>query len=209
MAIFKFKITKQLPLGTRDLVWETIENLRSALDQAAYACAVAGGAINPKNAYFPIADTEADLESGVIGRGRCKHVPADILALFRTFKPYKEGNVPVWVLNKLCNSSKHRVIIPAGGMAENSLGVESLHFPKGPGAIFSPRWDSEKSEMKVFTAPIGSAVKYDLRFSVYIAFGEVDAVSGQPVIPVLRGITGEVGRILTAIEGEAKRIGLF
>ena len=208
LEFYKFKITKKLPLGMQDLAWEIVEELRSALDQTGYACAVASGKVAPKNTYFPIADSAAQLETDVIGRGRCKDIPPNIVTLFRSFQPYKGGNDAIWALNRLANSNKHRFIIPAGGVAEQSVGVNTLILPGG-GSIHALRWDREKGEMIVLSAPIGSQIKYDLNFAVFVAFGEVEAVGGQPVAPILHAMIGEVDRILLATEAEARRLGLI
>src|ERR1700733_11477655 len=152
---YKFKITKSLPLGVRDLAWEIVEETRSSLDQLGYACAVAGGKISPKSTYFPIADSAAQLETDVIGRGRCRDIPPDIVALFRSFQPYKGGNDAVWTLNQFCNGNKHRFVLPAGTVAESGMSVDFLYMPGG-GQVLVPTWDSTKNEMAVFTAPIGS-----------------------------------------------------
>jgi hypothetical protein len=205
---YKFKITKRLPLGTSELAWEIVEELRSALDQLGYACAVASGKTAPKNTYFPIADSAAQLDTDVIGRGRCKDVPADIVALFRSFQPYKGGNEAIWTLNRLANGNKHRFVLPAGAAAEQSISLGTLILPPGA-SIHVPRWDREKNEMLVLSTPIGTEVKYDLGFAVYVAFGEVDAVAGEPVVPILNAMVHDVERILADTEAECRRIGLF
>ena len=79
---FKFRLTKPVP-GVFDLlVVEAVEHMRASLDYIGYEAAALGGVAEPKSSYFPIADTAAKLESDVIGRGRCKDLPADILAAF-------------------------------------------------------------------------------------------------------------------------------
>jgi hypothetical protein len=204
---YKFKITKPLSLGMQDLAWEIVEELRSALDQIGYACAVASGKVAPKNTYFPIADSGAQLETDVINRGRCKDIPPDIVALFRSFEPHKGGNYPLWALNRLANGNKHRFIIPSGTAAEQSIGVNRMLSVPGI-SIHVPAWDRTKNEMLVLSAPIGSDIKYDLQFAILIAFDEVEPVAGEPVIPVLHTMVGEVERVLLATEAEARRLGL-
>jgi hypothetical protein len=172
-----------------------------------YACAVASGKVAPKNTYFPIADSASQLETDVIGRGRCKDIPPDIVALFRAFKPYKGGNDPIWSLNRLANGNKHRLITPMGTAAESSVGINYISG-HGPMAIRAPVWDREKKEMILMSAPIGSDIKYDLPFAILIAFDEIEPVTGEPVIPVLHTMIAVVDRIVTATEAEALRIGL-
>ena len=53
-----------------------------------------------------------------------------------------------------------------------------------------------------------TAFQYDFDISFFVAFGEIDAIGGQPAICLLAAIAGEVNRIVLAVEAEAKRIGL-
>jgi hypothetical protein len=204
--LHKLKLTRQLPTKMTSLAIEAIENLRSALDQTGYVTAVLSGVTNPKGAYFPIADSAAQLETDVIGRGRCKDLPSDILTLFRSFKPYKGGNEPIWALNRLCNHSKHR-ILSASIFCDHFLAV-------GPGFIsggYIPMtaWDHEKNEMIFGVVGPGGDFKYDFEFSVYVAFGEVSELVGVPAFPMLDAAICEVERILLATESETRRIGLI
>jgi hypothetical protein len=74
------KFTRDFPSSWADAAVEALEAFRSALDQTGYAAALLSGAANPKNAYFPIADTVVDLD-GVV-KGRCKDLPPEIATLF-------------------------------------------------------------------------------------------------------------------------------
>src|SRR5262245_61209963 len=107
----KIKMTKPLPDLLTDLTMEIIEALRSALDQAGFACARLDGKPNAKSAYFPMADTGPDLANVI--KGRCKDLPPDIVTLFRSFMPYKGGNDPLWAMNKIANT-KHTALVPVG-----------------------------------------------------------------------------------------------
>jgi hypothetical protein len=119
--IRKLALTRPLPDHITDLAFEAIEALRSALDQAGYAAAVAGGAVRPKSSYFPIADFPGELDH-VIKR-RCKDIPPDVVTLFRSFRPYKGGNGLVWAMNKACNTSKHCLLQVLGVTASSMLWV--------------------------------------------------------------------------------------
>ncbi len=154
-----------MPSKMTGVAVEAIENLRSALDQIGYITAILSGVINPKNAYFPIADSVEQLGTDVIGRGRCKDLPPDILSLFRSFNPHKGGNEPLWALNRLCNYSKHRILNAALGC--DHFITKSSGYITG-GAILVPSWDHEKNEMIFGRIKPGGDFKYDLEFSFYI-----------------------------------------
>jgi hypothetical protein len=209
-TVHKCKLVKRIPPQFSTLTVEILEGLRSALDQVGYVCATLGGATNPKNTHFPIADSAAQLETDVIGRGRCKDIPPDILTFFRGFKPYKGGHNFIWALNKGCNVAKHQSLVEIG---VSLFQVTSRGgFVAGPAQISHPsalRWDSRKNEMILGKVRPGGQFKYDYDFTFFIAFSEIDIISGEPVIPVLRYMVQEVERIITGTEAEARRIGLI
>jgi hypothetical protein len=196
--LHKIKLTKQFPAGFTDLAIEAIEGLRAALDHATFAACVATGNSNPRNSYFPIAGSLDELDN-VIKR-RCKDIPPDIITLCRSFNPYKGGNDLIFALNKLCNTNKHRIIIPVG-MA--NAGTHFKHMTiSGPFSIPNPVWDREKNEIVFAKTAPNTKLQYNINFFFHVAFGESDIVDGQPVIPVLRKIAEEVNRIVLAIQAE-------
>ena len=204
--LHKVRFTRQIPGKMTAVAVEAIENLRSALDQTGYVTAILSGVTDPKGAYFPIADSEAQLGTDVIGRQRCKDLPPDILTLFCSFKPYKGGNKSLWALNRLCNYSKHRIL---------SAALHCDHFvTKSPGyisggAILMPAWDHEKNEMIFGRVQPGGDFKYDFEFSFYVTFSEVPELVGMPAIPMLHATISDVERILLATETEARKLGLI
>jgi hypothetical protein len=163
---FKCRLTKSLP-GVFDLLAiEAVEHLRAALDHLGYAAAILGGKREPKSADFPIADSATKLETDVIGRGRCKDLPPDILALFRALEPYKGGKgAAVWTLNRLCNSSKHRLITEIG-LESAYANINLLALPPGS-RILPQKWDTDKNEVSYFVTPLGMEPKYDFEVAFY------------------------------------------
>jgi len=141
--IHKVRLTKSIPSQFADRAAEVVEALRSALDQTGYAVAVLAGAIEPKSAYFPIAEKAADLENVI--KGRCKDLPPDIISLFRSFNPHKGGNDTIWALNRACTVAKHRTLIRVG-MSVLKIETRGISFLEG-GSLPIPKWDSEKNEV--------------------------------------------------------------
>ena len=207
--IYKVVLTHFVPDELSDFVTEIAEHLRAALDLAGYAAAVASGKVDPKSAYFPIANSAVELETAVIGRGRCKDLPPDILTLFRGFKPYDGGNLAIWLINRLCNTSKHKEFVSAEIQTE---GIDRGFVASTSGETQLPamfRWDSAKNEMVIGIAPAGAQFHYDLQFSLFIAFGPIEPIEGQPVIPFFDTAIREVERIVLATEAECRRLGLI
>ena len=205
--LHKVRLTRQIPSKMTSMGVEAVENLRSALDQTGYITAVLSGVSNPKSAHFPIADCATKLETDVIGRGRCKDLPPDILAVFRSFKPYKGGNEPIWALNRLCNYSKHRILSAA--MHCDHFRSMSPGYISGNARIPIPFWDHEKNEMVFGVVGPGGDFKYDFEFSFYVTFAEVPELIGVPAFPFLDAAIREVEAIVLATEAECRRIGLL
>ena len=204
--IHKIKLTKPMPAGLSGITFDAINNLRSSLDQAGYAVAVATGR-SGKNAHFPFGDTAADVNA--CEKRRSKHLPKQIFDLMVSFKPYRGGNDLLWAMNKLCNSQKHELIIPVATYTGNmDLLIGRIETGSKP-FTFPPRWNSAKNEMVIAQVPYGSECKFDFQYQVFIAFNDVECILGQPVIPILNKMLGIVDGIVMALEAEAKRIDIL
>jgi hypothetical protein len=83
---------------------------------------------------------------------------------------------------------------------------------KGEGALVSmpinPIWDSVKQEIELARAVAGAAIKYHAEYALLVVFDEIPFVGGEPVLDVLNYFVRIVEEILSALETEARRIGL-
>jgi hypothetical protein len=200
----KVKITKPFYVAMIDASSEALEALRSVLDQAGYAAAVASGKAKPKRAHFPFGDDAAGL-GNTIGRGSTRDLPDEILALFCGFKPYKGGNNILWALNKLANTNKHALLAPTSFIS----GGFSVHSGSGPVTILHPaQWDRMKNEITFAHSPAGVEFNYHIQLAVAVAFDEIETARDMPAIDFLNAAAGIVESILLATEGECRRIGL-
>ena len=66
-----------------------------------------------------------------------------------------------------------------------------------------------KNEIIFLRANTDTKVDYNIQFAFTIAFGEVEGVSGEPILGFLNAASSEVEHIVLAIEAEAHRIGLI
>lgn len=203
--VYKIKLVNPLPAALSGIAFDVVTNLRSALDQAGFAVAVAAGK-KGKDAHFPFGDTLAEVQSRA-GR-RSKDIPKEIFDVMVSAKPYKGGNDLLWALNKLCNTNKHEIIIPMG-MASGGFVMASGTPMKGPLKISAPRWDSAKNEMEYMRIGPTLEANINCQFIFYIAIGKIEIMEGQTALIVLNATAGEVERVLMTIEGEARRIGVF
>jgi hypothetical protein len=204
--LHKIKFTERLSEDIPHIVFDAANNLRSALDQAAFQIGVHHtGTAAPKSAKFPMGPTEGDMLNNLAGGG--KDLPPEIQAIFRGFKPYKGGNDPLWALNELCNIPKHKMIVPvqlSGGTITVSDGVFG-----GPTKV-TWEWDSEKNEIVYMRTAVGAKGAYNLDFAIGIAFNNViQIIDRKPPVAVLNAMAGEVESVLMATEAECRRIGLI
>ncbi len=203
LDVIKIKLTKPLPESLPGLAFDAANNLRSALDQAAFAVAVAAGTAGRK-AHFPFGDTLAEVESRATEQS--KHIPKEVFDVMVRLQPYKGGNVLLWGLNKLANTNKHEIIVPTVvEQGQSTMLIVEATAIGWPG----PRWDKEKNEMVVMTIPHGSKFDYHLNWETFVVIGDVPGLGGRTVVPVLNKVLKAVEESLAAIEAEARRIGVF
>jgi hypothetical protein len=196
----KIRLKQRLPDKFTRLTVQAIESLRAALDHA--ACAVVLRAANKKKNAFVFGDTRRDFKAAL--RSKSKDVPDEIKSLFATFKPYKRGNPPLWALNKICNSYKHRKIIEPGVTAKN---VSFVDPPTDLSvSLFQPRWNRRKNEIIISRTLGKGTAHHDIDIMIGIVFGKVPFFAWGPVLAGLRYMTSIVEGIVMATEAEARRI---
>jgi hypothetical protein len=200
----KIRMTKPIPDSIADLTADIAVTLRSALDNAGYSLAVAGGVATPRYCAFPFAGSVDKMASGL---GRAKDIPEIIYPLFCGFQPYKGGNDLLWALNEVANTDKHKMMIPVG-QALRPYGT-NIH---GTGFFSMPQphvWDRTKNEMVLVELGPGATFHYDFQFTFHIAFHDIDIIDGQPVLGILHQFGSVVQRVLMAIEAESRRLGII
>jgi len=204
----KVKFNKRLSDDLPSIAFDAANNLRSVLDQMAFAIAVNHTGINnPKSAKFPFGPTKPDMINNA--KGACKDLPPIIQVLFESFCPYKGGNNALWALNELANTPKHKMIVPlaiGGGITT----VTPKGLVTGSITILPPQWDREKNEIVFLSAGHGSQISYDANVSYTVALDDIDEIiRGQHPVAVLNAMASEVERVLMTTEAECRRIGLI
>ena len=149
-------------------------------------------------------NTQRDAES--LRRHACKHLPEAIFDLMVSFRPYEDGDRALWAINKITNTKKHQIIVPvcvqSGGTTFN--GRVSGGWSSGHGG-----WDSAKQEIEISRLGPGANVDLKVRVTPYIAFSDVAGIDGAPVVPTLKLMWDKVQAILSGVEAEAYRLGVF
>jgi hypothetical protein len=190
-----------------DIAADAFQNLRSTLDHACAASAWAKGVTGPRPcAYFPVGATSHDLGNSI--KGRCKDLHPDVIALLRTFNPYKTGNrFPfLWALADTANIDKHAVIRPYVPSLRHIF-VEGGTSVGGPVKfIFSGTWNAQKYELVFATCPATFTPQYDIHPKIDITLAEGHGIDTIPALLALDQIANVVESVLMAIEAETRRL---
>jgi hypothetical protein len=108
-----------LPFDSLAAAGDVVNNLRSALDHLIYQLA---DVFTPncapailEHVAFPIGEDMASYKAAK--RRIVKIVHPDAIKIIDRKKPYKSGNDALWLLNKLNNISKHRMLLTVGEVA--------------------------------------------------------------------------------------------
>lgn len=203
-TIEKVRMTKEIPATIADLTADIAISLRSALDNAGYAIAVAAGVNDPKHCAFPFAGSAAQMANAL---GRSKDIPERVQSLFCGFQPYKGGNDLLWALNEVANTDKHKMVIPIGqGLARYGASVRGTGYFSMPDPHI---WDRAKNEMKLIELGPGATHTYDFGFQFFIAFHDIEFIDGKSVVKVLMQFGNIVERLLLGMEAECRRLKVF
>lgn len=150
---------------------DAIQNLMSALDHLAYqmVCKDTSDAPpNPNWIYFPIADDAAKYEAKKYGK--MEGASQNTFDAIDTLKPYKGGNDLLWVLYRLNNIEKHRLLLTVGSQAagvnigQNIAKLVSDTFPTEAVTAFE--------SMNIFVMPADTGFPLKPGFELFI--GGVD-----------------------------------
>lgn len=126
------------------IMGDILHNLRAALDLMASELCRQNGQ-SDKDAYFPFAENEADLEKMI--RRRNFHRAGDAsVRLLREYAPYTGGNLELRALHDLDIQDKHRGLILTPGIIANlkvtwSISSDDLKPQSeiGPFTLFMPK----------------------------------------------------------------------
>ena len=208
--IHKIKLTERFPFHWRLLATEIVEHLRASLDHATWTTGyLKSGDRNIQQVHFPFAGAAADLDNSM--RRRSKNIPPEIQALLRGFQPYKGGNEDLYILNDLCNLSKHSLIAFVGCVAGSTeiTGIGDAVWDLDVGHYNPPIWDRAKNEIPYAFAKRGARFDHDLNIRLYVSLDYRELTSTEPATTVLDAYCREAQRVVLAIEAESRRIGLI
>lgn len=194
---------------------DAVQNLMSAIDHLAYqlvCCDTNDKPPNPNWIYFPIADTFEKYEAKK--RGKIEGAHPDTIAAIDLLKPYKGGNDLLWILYRLNNIEKHRLLLTVGAQAAGfHMGQWIAHHGKG---VFTPTAIELFASMNFSLAPSDKGFPlqdgFELlmagvdeepdpkqQFSFEVALNEPGIIEGKPMLDTLHQLTTLVEGIVTAL----------
>lgn len=174
-----------------------INAIRSGLDILAVALGARCNMRNLKEAYFPVASSEAEFLRGKYkGAALIKALPDMERRMIESLKPYEGGNKSLWLLHHLDITRKHhRLLGVAARPAKLTLSG------RGDFGDFAPvrtdsGWVRVNNETVVGFIKKG-APDYEAKYACHIALNEPDILPGYPIITALenfaRAATGIIG----------------
>ncbi|RVN58506.1 hypothetical protein [Sinorhizobium meliloti] len=195
---FKEPISKSIKIR----IFDVAGYLRSALDQACYASAVAIKGGEPSKTKFLFADKEKGLQDE-ISKGKCKDMHPDIIDFIIRLKPYETGNKPLWALNKIRNKNVHRLLEPTAVLS-GGLGLNNGFFSGSMQAW--NEWKPLKMELTFFKLSANTKMKAQINPIIHVAFNSAFGFPSEPVSHSLDKLISEVESIVVGIEAETARI---
>jgi hypothetical protein len=204
--LLKFRFTQPIPRAVRGHASDAAINIRNALDQA-------NGSVHALcnlptlDRFFPITRKKEKFPS--ILKGRCGELPQEIQDVISATEPYSGGNHLLWALNCLSGTHKHSILKPI--VAANTL-VAASGWGKDVQILHEPEWSSDKSEAVLMRIPIElfTNPKFNVNYhaAIFIAFDEIEFITGCEVIATLDEMADMVDGIVMALKAESQRLGL-
>lgn len=221
LVYYIHRINVAIPDSFALIAGDAIQNLMSALDHLAFQLVCSDTEDAPPNAnwiYFPIADDAAKYEAKK--RGKVEGARQETFDAIDALKPYKGGSDLLWVLYRLNNIEKHRLLFTVGAQTAGvHLGhlmanwaipevwpesareaVESLDMMLVPSDKGFPLRVGDV----LYTGDVDEKPNPRQRFAFQIALNEPGVAEGEPLLETLRKMATLVEGIVTALSPRLK-----
>jgi hypothetical protein len=114
--IYHVASVEEVPASIPVIAGDVIQNLRNSLDHLAYQLFLAGtggAGASGSHVYFPVGNGAADYQTSKIRK--VQGMRHDAILAIDAVEPYKGGKGhQLWVLHKLNNIHKHRLVVTVG-----------------------------------------------------------------------------------------------
>ena len=192
---------------------DALHNLRSSLDHLAHQLVLVAGKKPTLRTSFPIFESATKYKAK--SPGKVEGMRKDAIDAIDAIKPYKGGNDTLWLLNKLNNIDKHRLLIAVGysnyfrsitpseraAIEKTFAGSHgrNVPFPYPDGTDLFVPFKSPifplKTGDELLTIP-GSEVEEELKCNFIVAFGEPGVGEGKPLLETLQQMVNLVDNIV-------------
>jgi hypothetical protein len=205
--VWRVEVSEQPPLYWSAIAGDCVHNLRSALDLLVCEMVRAEGERVTKDTTFLISKSADAFKSGYIGK--IQGTPKVAVDLIKKAKPYQGADNPFWRLHELDIADKHKLLVPVGIAHEHTINTYTLAdvLDAYPGATTINLSEMPSAESVGIVVPkptfpledgaeiyrIRATLREDPiaqmnmnpKFRFDVAFGEVEVVEGEPIIPTL------------------------
>jgi len=205
--IYKLRLTKQFPFRWRILATELIEHARASIDHATWASAYLHTR-NPDLKFGVLAFVRKPEHFEARLKGASKDCPPEIQAFLSTLKPYQGGNDLLWIMNDMCNLSKHALVTFLAGATVSGTIKGTGQW--GPIQFIEPLLlDPVKNEIPYMRVLRGTNPQHEIDFAIFPTIQYREFTSEEPAIYVFGTMINESIRIVRDIESKCRRIGLI
>jgi hypothetical protein len=206
-TVYKIRFHMPPPAEAACIIFDAVNNLRATLDQIGYSAAIASGKTDPSGTNFPFGDDAAGVEN-VFKRNRAHlTLPPQIMDLFRSVEPYKDGSGQLlWAVNKLCNTKKHSKLVPtmiteAWAFTEDADGT--------PIGTLDDNWMPDEGELILMVVPPEDDGHFSGRFAFTVSVNSVDIIRDKPIVALLEGAVDSINSLLISAQAICQRLGFF
>ena len=209
--VWRVEVSEQPPLYGSAIAGDCVHNLRSSLDLLVCEMVRAEGNPIKDHTGFPVYKS-ADAYANVLKSrdfGKVKGAPKCAVDLIMKAKPYEGANNPFGRLHQLDIADKHKLLVPVGMAHVHTVNTYTLAdvLDAYPDATTINLSEIPSAESIGIVAPkltfpledgaeiyrISSTLREDPiaqmnmnpEFRFEVAFGEVEVVEGEPIIPTL------------------------
>jgi len=221
--IYNVACVEDVPMCIPVIAGEAIQCLRSALDHLAYQLVLAGSGgpnASASRVYFPIYEDAAKYQAGKMGR--IQGMRQNAINAIDAIQPYKGGKgEQLWVLNKLNNTDKHRLLVTVSSafrsidlgahtsrhlqqivqQAQQTIPDYPVHTPPTMHVFFrtDPMVCPLKTGDELFTDSPDAEVNEEMQFKFDIALNEPEIVQGKSLLETLHQLADLVDGIVTQL----------
>lgn len=210
--VWRLRIKEPIPDIFSAVIGDVIHNLRCALDHLTWSLVIANSEVPGEHTMFPVLSNPKELDSAV--RGRVKGASPRAMRLIKRLKPYDRGIQPFWIIHRLDNIDKHRLLLALFASSETvhlnlvpvlehlarELGKDPAGFdPMTIGIRPKDRCVEDGAIFFAINNPSGVEMEPE-RFDVSIAVQERGVVECEPIAPLLPQLVNFTKRVLDIFE---------